>query len=235
VIASVDDRFGDFAASEIRDAFRGAWLCNDVRWVNEPSNLWRTEHKLVQLRCARQLGIPVPDTIVTNEPSIAKRFAAGRPTVAKAVRYGLVATMPEPRMAWTQDVQPDAEFDFGGVPVLFQEAVQSRTHFRVATVGGQAFASRLETDVLDWRTTPLADQVWQALDPSGAPPGLLSDAVRLARSLRLSYTSQDWVAGKTSKPTFLEANPNGQWLFLDAETPGRVTNALADWLMRRPR
>ena len=218
---AIDPAYGDFAMSETRDAFRGALMSLGIDWLNEPDALWRAEHKLVQLEAARGLGLRVPHTVVTNDPAVAKQFTDGRETVAKAVRYGLVATAPEPRMAWTQRVEPQAEFVFGGVPVVFQEAITARAHLRVVTVECRVFASRLVSDALDWRATDGAVGEWIQLSASEVPAGLEQDAVRLARALQLNYTSQDWLVDDDARPIFLEANPNGQWLFLDEGGPDR--------------
>ena len=94
--AHVDDiasKYATFANSESRDAFRGGLLASGIRWVNHPRNLWFAEHKVVQLESARRLGIRVPRTIVTNDEDVASAFVQDVGSVmAKAVRYGLVAT-----------------------------------------------------------------------------------------------------------------------------------------------
>jgi hypothetical protein len=227
---SVDPRYSDFAASECRDAFRGALLAHDIHWLNDPGSLWRAEHKMVQLETARRLGLAFPPTVVTSDPAVASQFCSRQPTVAKAVRYGLVATYPEPRMAWTQEVNTAASFEFAGVPVLFQRAIRAKAHLRVATVGQRSFTSQLVSDDLDWRMSPELNDRWQPLGPSEVPPGLAEDAVRLAAALGLNFTSQDWLLDKRGRPFFLEANPNGQWLFMDGSSNNRVTTAIADWL-----
>jgi hypothetical protein len=221
----------DFAESETRDAFRGSLLARAIRWLNEPSALWRAEHKLVQLEVAHSVGARVPRTIVTNDALAARRFVSTcTSVVAKPVRYGLVATDPQPLVTWTTTVECDEEFEFLGVPVLLQDQIMGRDHFRIVTVGPDMFTTKLRTEVLDWRTLPIQDQTWEACSASDVPPEITSLAGRIAARLGLAFTSQDWIVDENGRAHFLEANPNGQWLFADEPLSGAITRALGDWL-----
>ena len=235
-LVSMDPRFVEFADSESRDAFRGALFSLGISWINDPEVLWRAEHKILQLETARRAGIRVPPTIVTNDPQVAERFARREQVViVKAVRYGLVATEPSPLVAWTSRVTPKDKFEFAGVPVLLQREVRAAEHIRVVTVGPKAFASRLEASELDWRALPENAQRWQACIPQKLPSRLVTDALHIATALGLGYTSQDWIVDRSGDALFLEANPNGQWLFLDETYNGAITAAIADWLTARAR
>ena len=48
-------------------------------WVNDPGAEEVARRKLVQLEAARQVGLPVPRTLVTNDPARAARLREGLP------------------------------------------------------------------------------------------------------------------------------------------------------------
>jgi hypothetical protein len=228
-LPSLDPRYADFATSESRDAFRGALLAADIRWLNSPQSLWRAEHKIVQLQAARDLGLPTAPTVVTNDPRSARRFLQDNlASVAKAVRYGLVATSPAPEFAWTSRVGQDDELEFGAIPTLLQAEVAAKEHLRVVTVGSEVFSYRLASSDLDWRATTENHALWEL---SRVDEFISDGARRLAAALDLAYTSQDWIVGMDNRAVFLEANPNGQWMFLEAASDQSITTAIADWLV----
>ncbi len=58
------------------------------RWVDPPPLVDAAEDKLYQLHTAHNLGVAVPDTLVTSDPATARAFAAAGPVLAKAVSTG---------------------------------------------------------------------------------------------------------------------------------------------------
>jgi hypothetical protein len=125
-----------FVDGETWVAFVGGLTSLDIRWVNDPIALTHAESKLVQLRVASTLGLPIPDTLVTNSPADAIAFSGRhRRLVVKPIRYGLVATDPAPRIAWTTPARrADLEL-LAGPPVILQERLRAEEHLRVVTVG----------------------------------------------------------------------------------------------------
>ncbi|MGO9180217.1 MAG: hypothetical protein ACLQBX_10230 [Candidatus Limnocylindrales bacterium] len=230
-LRELDARYADFAAAESRDAFRGGLLAADVDWLNSPVSLWRAEHKMVQLRTAHDLGLPCPATIVTNDATVARAFLDRHPAVVvKAVRYGLVATSPLPEFAWTSRIRGDDDLELNGIPIVLQAEIVAREHLRVVTVGDDVFAYRLTSSDLDWRVSLENHGRWE---PCLSTESVSCGARLLAAALGLGFTSQDWVVDSDGHATFVEANPNGQWLFLETSGDRRVTAAMVEWLVER--
>lgn len=75
-------------ADENPHLLKGALDACGVRWVDPPHIVARAEAKLYQLSIADQLGIPTPDTLVTNTPEEARRLQAGRRLVTKPLSPG---------------------------------------------------------------------------------------------------------------------------------------------------
>jgi hypothetical protein len=117
-----------------------------------------------------------------------------------------------------------------GAPVMFQALVAARVHLRVVTVGHRLFLGSLAARELDWRAAPPNHDRFERV-PGRSYPLVAQGARALARRLGLGYSSQDWIIDQSGTAWFLEANPNGQWLFLDRPHEGDITEAIASRLM----
>ncbi len=177
-----------------------------VRWFDDPAIVQVAEQKLYQLRVAKALGIATPDWTVTNSVDTASAFAKGRTVVAKALSPG-VGIAPFVTTVGQSDLHQVAV-----LPVFLQNRVDSSADFRVVSVRSQSWVWRRirEETTVDWRV----------VDPSGkgfsrvAHDKLSSQARRVQESLGLTMSVQDWLETKAG-PVFLEANPQGAWMFLE--------------------
>lgn len=230
-VQDFDELFSDFVNWECEDAFRGGLEALGVQWITDPRSLRRAELKLVQLRAAKRLGLPVPSTLVTNDSHEAVAFAEAIPDlVAKPVRYGLVSSEPIPMVALTSLVDAGMLQHLSGSPVVLQQRIRARQHLRVVTVGPRTFIAGLESEDLDWRANLENHAGFRVRNDDGLE-GLADGARRLCEELTLGFSSQDWIIDAEGKPWFLEANPNGQWLLMDDIQDGEITDSLVDHLM----
>lgn len=64
-----------YAESELKSFLDNLWEFTDAAfWLNNPKSLERARKKIYQLKIAREIGFKIPDTIVTNNPTEAKKF-----------------------------------------------------------------------------------------------------------------------------------------------------------------
>jgi hypothetical protein len=76
-----------FATNEIHEALTGLWYATEAFWINDPVRDQVAHRKVYQLRIAQEVGLPVPDTLITSDPQDAHRFIDGqadRPVVFKS-------------------------------------------------------------------------------------------------------------------------------------------------------
>lgn len=218
-----------FAFDECVDAFDGAIGSLPVRWITPPQILRRSELKLVQLATACSAGIRIPQTLVTNDRQRAVDFASRVPrAVAKPVRYGLISAQ-SPLVAWTTEVSAAELWDLAGPPVIVQERLDPSLHVRAVTVGDQVFVASLEADATDWRIELENHNRFKRAAPRLAAT-VTHAAKTVASALSVGYSAQDWILAQDGQLYFLEANPNGQWLFLDDLWDGGITFAIAEML-----
>lgn len=229
-LEGLDPRYEAFARSEWFDACEGALLALPVAWLTPLASMRSAELKLVQLAAARQLGIEIPETIVTNDPDQAMAFARRFRCVAKPVRYGLVEVDP-PMVAWTTEVAADDLGALSGPPVILQQLIVARKHLRVVTVDGACFVAELTATELDWRSNVENHRRFRTAESTLTT--MVSDpALRLARELGLGFSSQDWLVGEDGELFFLDVNPNGQWMFV-GDAVSQIGAAIVDALEDR--
>ena len=216
-----------FVHSESSDAFAGVLDAIGLSWLSSPHSVLRAERKPYQLGMAVRLGLPIPKTIITNSSADAVAFAdALEEVVVKPIRYGLVSTDP-PMVSWAQVMTSAALRSLAGPPVIIQQRIRAAEHLRVVAVGSSCFISTLQTDDLDWRVDIGNHQRFQPSDDHG---DVRRWALAMNRSLNIGLSAQDWMVDGNGNPFFLEANPSGQWLFLDRAHDGRISMAIAERL-----
>jgi hypothetical protein len=170
----------------------------------------------VQLRLAAQLGVLVPRTVVTNDLAWAARTIGSRRLVVKAASQHFVEAEPGLLTGLFPAVM-DRERLNGrtarGAPVIVQEYVEHDIELRVYHVGGQleSFEVSKASPADPWLAP---DQV--TARPVATPPGVARDVRRLATAMSLRFAAFDFLL-RDGRSTFLEANPDGDWRWLEAK------------------
>jgi glutathione synthase/RimK-type ligase-like ATP-grasp enzyme len=212
-----------------------SWLASldepGVRWVNPLWAARRAENKIVQLRAATALGLPVPPTTVTSNRDTATRFRDAQPdraAVVKSLSAGYFGYSDQAFMFTenlTDDLldHPDA---WTAQPLIVQCRLARLQDIRVIVVNEDVFAAALHVDPstqsdTDWRLTP--GRPWHPLE---VPE---EDATRyraLTRELGLTYAAIDLIDDGTTH-WFLEANQAGEFAFIDNPLRLGVAEAIA--------
>lgn len=223
------DQYREFVLDECVDAFDGALHADISVWITHPSVMRTAELKAVQLDRAAALRLSIPRTLITNDGVQAQAFAkALGDVVVKPVRYGLVQAVPA-RVTYTSTVEADDLAGLAGVPVIVQERIRAKEHLRIVTIGRSVFAATLTASELDWRARVQNHDAFE-LARGRAAELASAGALALADALGIGYSAQDWVVTAEGGAVFLEANPNGQWLFLDPLWDGGITREMASQL-----
>jgi glutathione synthase/RimK-type ligase-like ATP-grasp enzyme len=231
----------DFALRESRAALLGMVLAHQVPMMSPPAHVWAAEQKVYQLAQAREAGLSIPATIITNDPEEVKgafsRFHGGM--IAKPVRTGFVDYGDEQHAVYTSRV---LEEHLDGVaaarlsPSIYQPLIEKKCDVRATLVGKDLFVAEIDSQTdpaasVDWRktTNPLLPHRRAEL------PIAVEAALRtLAARLGLLFGAFDLIRTPDDEYVFLEVNPNGQWLWLDDMLGFDISGAVARWLMRVP-
>lgn len=224
---------------ETSQSLYGMLRCTDARWMNHPDAARQARHKPWQLWLARACGLPVPATLITTFPRVAREFAERYPDlvvkpVSGAHPAGDGLAVPTTR------VRPDEDYrDVAHGPTLLQRRVRKAADIRLTCVGDRLFAARAES--VPQAEEPEAAVVDVRFDDRAGPwrpvpvPRRVADGVHayLARA-RLAYGAFDFAEDTDGIWWFLECNQSGQFGFVEIETGQRIGRAVAEWLAGEP-
>ncbi len=232
--AGMSDEERSWAAAEARYGF-GGLLSATLPWLNHPAAIARAEYKPLQLQAAARSGLRVPETLLTNDPDAARRFADrldGR-VVYKSLSGQLISADGEFKAIYTTPLPPSDQGhpDVALTAHLFQQQIIDKTYeVRLTVAGDRLFAAAIHTGSgsapLDWRR----DYANLAYTPIDVPDGVADGVPSLMHMLDLRFGALDFAVTATGQWWFLEVNPNGQWGWIEDATGLPITAAIADEL-----
>jgi glutathione synthase/RimK-type ligase-like ATP-grasp enzyme len=117
-------------------------------------------------------------------------------------------------------------------PATFQSLIHKQSDIRVTIVGEKVFCAEIlsQTDddaSVDWRRTSNPNLPHKHHD---LPREVELRLLQYMKRLGLEYGAIDLVLDREEGYYFLEANPGGQWLWLDRILDLGITQSIADWL-----
>ena len=235
----LDERFRAACVRESGAALEGFFDgLAGARWVNEPLRERAAENKLLQLRAAREAGLDLPPTLLTNDAGRARAFyeAEGGGVVAKLLRPLSVSMGDAPFFVYTSDVGAadiEALDSLRHCPVVFQRKIEKRRELRVAYVAGSLFAGALDArgsarGRTDWRLAEPSECSWS---PATVEPPTAARLETLMRRLGLDYGAIDLIETPEGRHVFLEVNPGGEWGMLEHDLGLPISEAIADALL----
>jgi hypothetical protein len=207
-------------------ALLGALLSSFTgRWISDPGATRAAENKLLQLRIARDAGLPVPRTLVSNDPSAIREFCSmlNYQVIVKAIRMSLQSPL------LTRMVQPEhlaSDECLRMCPAIYQEYIPGCQHLRVHIFGDYISAVLIESEDLDWRVNMAVPCRAYTLDAS-----ITSKLHQVLQTLQLRMGIVDLKLNGLV-PTWLEINPQGQFLFAEGMAGLPLNAAISNFLYR---
>jgi MvdC family ATP-grasp ribosomal peptide maturase len=235
----LDERFRASCTRESAAALEGFFdgLCGAL-WVNDPLNERAAENKLLQLRAARESGLEIPPTLLTNDAARARAFYETHDglVVAKLLRPLSVSMGDAPFFVYTSDVSAEdieALDSLRHCPVVFQRKVEKLRELRVAYVAGRLFTGALDASAsargrTDWRLAEPGECSWSR---ATLKPSLSARLRKLMRRLGLAYGAIDLIETHDGRHVFLEVNPGGEWGMLEHDLGLPISEAIAEALL----
>jgi hypothetical protein len=226
----LDERTQTFVRGEWDHFIDGLQTFAPVRWVNPPTTHRLADHKPSQLVAAHAEGLRVPRTLITNDPQAVREFAAqGFPLI-----YKRIGISPQPLAA----TKPFLDSDLDRLealchcPVMFQERIDARCDIRVTAIGPDLYAAEIDSQSgaspLDWRFDHTV-----AFRPHTLDPDVNARIAATLRRLGLLYAAIDLRLTPQGEYVFLEANPGGQFLFIELLANIPLAEPMAAFLAQR--
>lgn len=209
-----------------------SWLATlehpDARWINPLWAARRAENKIVQLRTAEEVGLPVPQTLITNDRSAALTFARRvGPCVVKTLASAHYE-LSDGAFVFTESLERIEEVDgshWHRQPLVIQRQVDATLDVRVVAFAGMAFGASRVRSTLDWRKDA-GSTSWCAWE---VPPLVESQCHGYLAKMNLKFAAFDFLVDRNTT-WFLEANQAGEWLFLDQPLDLGIAHQLSKYL-----
>jgi ATP-grasp ribosomal peptide maturase len=220
------------AATECRYGLGGVLMSLPVPYVNHPSRSADAAYKPRQLRDLRVCGLATPPTLITNSADAVRRFAARHGTlICKALAATALHTGDTAHVAYTRKVT-DLD-DLGGVDYaahLFQPFVTSEYAVRLTVIGQRFLAVRInagsERAAIDWRS----DYDSLSYEVVDLPPSVVAGVSAYMKMSGLNYGAWDFLVQKDGMYVTLEVNSEGNYSWIEEETPLPISAAIASFL-----
>ena len=232
-----------FQRAEETYALEYLFYClRNANWVNPISTpylgLRGVANRLIQSRIAASLGLSIPDHLVANDHGELTAFAtqANAEVINKAISQGS-ASEAGPMYVCTRKVEHshlEALVANDGCPVLLQPLIPKAYELRVAVIGDTVYAGAIDTGESGISLVDSREGVRHGLHyyRYRLPHDEAMKLVRLNQSLGLRYSSMDLIRDKHGRLVFLEANPSGQWGFLQNHTGHPIAERIVEELTK---
>lgn len=220
---------------------RREYLCALVELseaLNRINHPWKQElarNKLVQLAHARNLGLSIPSTCVSNDPNfIAEKAAIYGDLIYKCLTW---LASGDGRILYTNVISQNKILEYQSAiqlaPGIYQELIQKSCEYRVTIVDNEVFPVRIysqerEDTSLDWRRNQ--DDV--RYESCKLPSIVESKLMDLMKTLDLRYGAIDLIENLEGDFIFLEVNPAGNWLWLEEKLNLPISMAIASALCK---
>jgi glutathione synthase/RimK-type ligase-like ATP-grasp enzyme len=224
-----------FAYNECSEAMTGLWYSTPARWVNDPTRDQVGARKVYQLRVAQHVGLKIPATLITNDPSRAREFIEEfgvQRTIYKAFSATEV-DWRETRLVLGDELSLLDTVSYA--PVIFQRYVLAQFDVRATVVGDAIFAAAIYSQETSYPIDFRMDMANARISPVSLPAALSQRLLQLMRALGLVYGAIDLRCTPEGDYVFLEVNPAGQWLFVEQQTGQPITAALTSYFIDHDR
>jgi hypothetical protein len=221
-----------FTHMECYEAIAGLWPALDVTWVNKPELDEIAHHKPYQLATATRVGLPIPRTVITNDPHEARQFIADLGP-ERTIYKTFLATEQfwrETRLLCPEEMEILDRVQLA--PVIFQEYIPAVADIRVTVIGNKMFATAITVAPGSYEIDYRMDMEGARFEPTVLPTRIARQIRALMKQLGLLYGAVDLRRTPDGRHIFLEVNPAGEWRFIEKRTDQPITEAMARFLMK---
>lgn len=224
----VPARYRQFCLGEAEMTLEGVMsLIEPKQWINEYWSARHAANKPYQYAAARQAGLLMPNTLITNNQDRATAWLpASKDSIVKSLHSPLLTRDDSDvgrTFAFTRRLRPEDRELLGDVvttPCQFQPNIPKAYELRVTSIGDRHVVVKVdatddEAGREDWRAA--AGRCNYTLDHLSLKS--LSALSKLMQRLGIVYAASDFVVTPDGDEVFLEANPHGAWLWLDDSIP----------------
>lgn len=209
-----------------------------VFWVSHYQQHATHTYKVYQLREARRAGLTIPRTVVTNAPREMREFIRGCGGVAayKLLERASWENAEGRRFATYTSVITEADLlpepTLHLCPAILQPLLEKQFEVRVACFGDHLVALQIDSQAderaqIDWRM----GQWFVDMRPYTLPKEVADGIRRFLRATGLASASLDFIVTPQGEHVFLEANPQGQFIWMEERAGLPLLDIVSDFLI----
>lgn len=180
--------------------------------LTKPYLLRKAENKIYQLMLADKIGFSQPKTLITNHTEKAKQFVDEKGTVIKPLTTAKIKFDNQYELYTTKIITKISE-SINLMPIYLQYYQNKWYEVRITMIREKAFAVKIyAADKIDWRRQSEKNS-YELID---LPADIYEKCTIMLEELDIEFGAFDFIIYNEDW-TFLEVNPNGQWLWLEEE------------------
>ncbi len=212
-------------------------LFPEAKWVNDYNNLRLPSSRINQIPVARQLGIPIPPTLVTNHYEPALHFLQQyKNCIVKPMSYSGFLHEGQQYGCYSRPINIETLEAFREsihlAPLFIQKRILKKAEYRVTLIGKRHFVCRLDAEHLndpdvsmDWRVTE-PDKVSHI--PDTLPESYIHKLQQMLDIFGLNFGAFDVIRDDDDELYLIELNPNGQWYWIEILTKMPMAQAMVE-------
>ena len=210
------------AFNDSMSTMRSLMQASGTRWVNSWQAYQFHKEKPLQLSKAKQIGVTIPATLISNDPQEVREFVEVHQKVIFKPVYGGAHTK----------LVTEAHLELNRLtralsisPVTIQEYIPG-TNIRSYVIGESVYTAEIRSPALDFREDLEAELI-----PIDLPEAVRKQCLAISQAFMLEWTAIDWRVKPTGEYVFLEANPSPMFVHFERQTGFPITQELVDLLM----
>ncbi len=221
---------------EARSLQAAVWsVIPEERWLNPPAQMEVLQEKIGQLALARAFGFSIPETMISNDWDSIKGVTDS--SLIMKMQYGLLYRNNEAESLYTTILSHEKIEGLAKsvvpFPGIFQPYIKKAKEWRLTVVGEEAFAAAIYTDENakdDWRKHQLGPGV--RFSRESIRDDIKEQCINFIGHLGLKFGAFDFIEDEDGNMTYLEMNPNGQFMWLEQRLGLPISSAITDELIK---
>lgn len=210
-------------------------LIPEKAWINSPDHMHKADRKISQLLTASNLGFNIPETVISNDWNAISRTLPEE-IICKS-SYSIFFDGNEYRPIYATpftNTKDDLPLNHNPYPGIWQTRKEKFREWRITVVGEETFDVSIYTSDEakdDWRKHQnISNRVDFRAEPF--PDNLREKCIEYLGHMGLKFGAFDFIEDHAGKITFLECNPNGQFMWLENALGLKISCAISDELIR---
>ena len=233
----LDEKYVQPAIEESRRTLIGFLEAFEGFVLDRYSTVRNAEVKMRQLRIANEVGLLIPKTSFTNEPSCAIQFSKKSKTGAILKMQASFAIYEDgiENVVFTNEVDKDESFEnIELCPMQLQDKIEKQVELRATVVGNKVFTASIDSQSmknaeLDWRRKGI--ELGNDWIPYELPKDVEKKLIKYMDIMGLNYGAADFIVTPEGDHYFLEVNPVGEFFWLQLNPGLPIAEALAEMLL----